>query len=200
VVAPPHTFAALFEGSVFITEDAGVNGCVVASGTIIGGTCKSDARLKKNIQPFSPVLDKLVQLQPVSYNWRAEEFPQFHFGTSRTSGLIAQEVEKVFPDMVSVDKDGFKRVNYSELPYLMLQAVRELKTEKDKLQQEMRAKEAQKDAQIRKLARRVQELQRIQQQMAALEARLARVEMRGGSNQTSAVARAVPPGTLGGGR
>jgi hypothetical protein len=82
------------------------------------------------------VLDKLVQLHPVSYNWRAEEFPQFHFGTSRTSGLIAQEVEKVFPEMVSVDQDGFKRVNCSELPYLMLQAIGDLKADNDSLREQ----------------------------------------------------------------
>jgi Chaperone of endosialidase len=155
------------------------------------GTCSSDARLKKNIQPFSPVLDKLVQLQPVSYNWRVEEFPQFHFGTSRTSGLIAQEVEKVFPEMVSVDKDGFKRVNYSELPYLMLQAIRDLKAEKDKLQEEMKAREAQWEERFRAQEERAS-LQEVQQQVAALEARLARVEVRGGSNQASAATREAP--------
>jgi hypothetical protein len=121
----------------YVTAGADViaDGCVQASGTTLGGTCKSDVRLKKNIQPFSGALDKVVQLQPVSYNWRAEEYPQYHFGSSKAFGLIAQEVEKVFPDMVSVDKDGFKRVNYSQLPYLMLQAIRELKVENDSLRE-----------------------------------------------------------------
>ena len=86
------------------------------------------------------MLDKLVQLQPVSYNWRAEESPQFHFGTSRTSGSIAQEVEKVFPEMVSVDQDGFKRVNYSELPYLMLQAIGDLKADNDSLREQFESR------------------------------------------------------------
>jgi hypothetical protein len=55
--------------------------------------------------------------------------------------LIAQEVEKVFPDMVSVDKDGFKRVNYGGLPFLMLQAIRELKAENDSLREQLKAEE-----------------------------------------------------------
>jgi hypothetical protein len=122
--------------------DVNISGCVAASTVIIGGSCQSDIRLKKNIQPFPAVLDKVVQLQPVSYTWRTDEYPQFHFGTSRTSGLIAQEVEKVFPEMVSVDEGGFKRVNYSELPYLMLQGIRELKAENDDLRARIRRLEA----------------------------------------------------------
>jgi hypothetical protein len=126
-------------------------GCISYNGGS-QGVCLSDARLKKNMQQFPAVLDKLVQLQPVSYNWRTQEFPQFHFGTSRVSGLIAQEVEKVFPEMVSIGEDGFKRVNSSELPYLMLQAIRELKAENDNLREQVKAD----DEQIRHLATRAE--------------------------------------------
>jgi hypothetical protein len=72
------------------------------------------------------------------YNWKVDEYPQFRFGSSRASGLIAQEVEKVFPEMVSVDEGGFKGVNYSEPPYLMLQAIRELKAENDSLREQLK--------------------------------------------------------------
>jgi hypothetical protein len=122
---------------IFSVDNVGnvaANGCVFAVNT---NPCVSDIRLKKNIQPFPPgVLDKLVRLQPVSYNWRAEEYPLRRFGTSRTFGLIAQEVEKVFPEMVSEDEAGYKGVNYVELPLLMLQAIRELKAEKDEMKAE----------------------------------------------------------------
>lgn len=126
--------AGEFHGDVEIT------GCLSVSGSL-SGTCQSDVRLKKNIQPFPAMLNKLVQLQPVSYYWRADEFPQYRFSSSRTSGLIAQDVEKIFPEMVSVDKGGFKRVNYSVLPYLMLQAMRELKAQNDTLQERLKAEE-----------------------------------------------------------
>jgi hypothetical protein len=81
-------------------------GCVQVPAGILGGSCLSDIRLKKNIQPYAAVLNKLVQLQPVTYNWRAEEYPQFHLGAARTSGLIAQRVEEVFPEMVALDKNA----------------------------------------------------------------------------------------------
>jgi endosialidase-like protein len=116
----------------------GTNGCLQNfSGGTITGTCSSDARLKQNIEPFSPVLDRLIQLQPVSYQWKADEHPEYHFGTGKTDGLIAQEVEKVFPEMVAVDEHGYKAVNYSELPLLLLQAVRELKADNDRLREEL---------------------------------------------------------------
>jgi hypothetical protein len=52
---------------------------------------------------------------------------------------MAQEIEKVFPAMVSVDEGGFKRVNYGELPYLILHAIRDLKAENDSLRGQLKA-------------------------------------------------------------
>ncbi len=118
----------------------GMYGCLkTTGGTQLIGTCSSDMRLKTDIVPFAPVLGKLVQLQPVHYRWRVAQFPEYHFGEALNSGLLAQEVEKVFPEMVGIDGHGFKTVNYSELPYLLLGAVRELKAENDALQAKLSA-------------------------------------------------------------
>jgi Chaperone of endosialidase len=105
---------------------SGNTGCIQAfNGSPIAGTCSSDARLKQDIEPLAPVLDMLSRLQPVTYSWRSDEHPDYHFGSGRTMGLIAQEVEVLFPNMVTVDQHGYKAVNYSELPLLLLQALRE---------------------------------------------------------------------------
>jgi hypothetical protein len=150
-------------------------GCVQGFGdTAIAGTCSSDLRLKTNILPFAPVLDRIAKLQPVHFDWKAKEYPEYHFGPALSSGLIAQEVEKVFPEMVSVDGRGYKMVNYSELPYLLLGAVRELKAENDAMRTENDAKEEE----IRRLTVRVEQMRKLQQQLASLEARLERVEKR----------------------
>ena len=120
-----------------IRVGTGTTGCVRdADGTQIAGTCSSDARLKHSITPFPHLLDKLVQLQPVTFYWRREEFKERHFGSSKSFGLIAQEVEKVLPELVTEDEQGFKAVNYSKLPLLSLQAIKELKQENDQLKQE----------------------------------------------------------------
>lgn len=133
---------------------SGTNGCVRNfAGTGILGTCSSDARLKTNVRPFSPMLDRVARLQPVYFDWRTKEFPEFHFGATTNSGLIAQDVEQVFPEMVATDERGFKAVNYSELPYLTLQAVKELKAKGDKLEAENDALKAQVAALAERLAR-----------------------------------------------
>jgi hypothetical protein len=131
----------------------GTNGCLRNfAGTGLVGTCVSDRRYKKDITPFTPVLNQLTALQPVHYFWRAADFPQQHFGDSRAYGLIAQDVEDVLPELVVTNEDGFKAVDYTKLPLLTIQAVKELKAEKDAL------------------TRRVSELERLVEQMLAATA------------------------------
>ncbi|MBZ5543879.1 MAG: tail fiber domain-containing protein [Acidobacteriia bacterium] len=118
----------------------GTNGCLQNfAGSSIAGTCSSDARLKTNIRPFQRVLNQLVQLKPVHFYWKADEFPEMHFGRERSYGLIAQEVEKLFPEMVGQDERGYKTVDYTRLPLLLLQAVRELKAENERLRDQMQS-------------------------------------------------------------
>jgi len=153
---------------------SGTNGCLQNfAGTALAGTCSSDARLKTNILPFAPILDKLVKLQPVHFDWNAEQYPDYHFGAGRNSGLMAQEVEKEFPEMVSADARGFKMVNYSELPYLTLAAIRELKIESDSLRAQLSERKAENDSLRAQLAERQRELEELRQEV---EARLARLE------------------------
>ncbi|HEY3382836.1 MAG TPA: tail fiber domain-containing protein [Vicinamibacterales bacterium] len=122
---------------------SGTNGCLMNyAGAGMLGLCSSDARLKTNVNPFAPVLDRLVRLQPVHFNWKVKEFPEYHFGEALNSGLIAQDVERVFPEMVATDVRGYKMVNYSELPYLTLAGVRELKAENDALKARLERLEA----------------------------------------------------------
>ncbi len=139
---------------------AGTNGCLKNfAGTGIAGACSSDRRLKKDITPFAPVLNQVAALQPVHYYWRAAEFPDRHFGTSRTYGLVAQDVEQVLPELVVTNDDGFKAVDYSELPLLTIQAIKELKAENDALKQRVTETEA--------LKQRVAELERLVTELLA---------------------------------
>ena len=66
-------------------------------------------------------------MQPVHYYWRAAEFPERHFGDAQAYGLIAQDVEQVLPELVVTNDDGYKAIDYSKLPLLTIQAVKELK-------------------------------------------------------------------------
>jgi endosialidase-like protein len=119
---------------------SGTNGCINNfSGAGIIGTCSSDRRFKKNITPFGSVLTQLTALQPVHYFWRATEFPDRHFGDAQAYGLIAQDVERVLPELVVTNKDGYKAIDYSKLPLLTIQAVKELKAENDELKRRLAA-------------------------------------------------------------
>jgi hypothetical protein len=112
----------------------GTNGCVRRfDGNGLVGTCVSDRRFKRDITPFGSVLGSVAALQPVHYYWRAAEFPDRHFGDGRAYGLIAQDVEAVLPELVVTGADGFKAVDYSKLPLLTIQAVKELKSDNDAL-------------------------------------------------------------------
>ena len=144
---------------------SGTNGCLKNfAGGVIGGTCSSDVRLKTNVRSFSPVLDRVARLRPVHFNWKVEQFPAYHFGAGLNSGLVAQEVEQVFPEMVATDERGYKMVNYSELPYLTLAAVQELKAENDGLRERVGSVQAQNEV--------------LRAQLAALAEQLARLETR----------------------
>jgi Chaperone of endosialidase len=150
--------------------NGGTNGCLKNfAGTGIAGTCASDRRFKKDITPFGPVLNQLIALQPVHYYWRAEEFPARHFGNSRAYGLIAQDVEQILPELVATDGDGYKAVDYSELPLLTIGAVKELKAENDALKQ--RVAELERRAQDDPVKQRIAELERLVADLLAAGAR-----------------------------
>ena len=61
----------------------------------------SDERLKENVQPLSGSLDKVLALNPVSYDWKAS-------GEHIEAGFVAQEVEQVLPEYVATEEDELK--------------------------------------------------------------------------------------------
>ena len=121
----------------------GTTGCVRdADATVIAGTCSSDLRFKTDVQAFRPLLDRFAKLTPVTYQWRAAEFPARAFGSKASWGFVAQDVQDLFPDLVATDDQGYLAVNYSKVPLLTVQAVKELKAENDALKARLAALEA----------------------------------------------------------
>ncbi len=121
----------------------GTLGCVRdRNGTVIAGTCASDARFKRDAVSFEPMLDKVTALRPVHFFWRADQHPERAFGPQQSYGLMAQEVEQILPELVTTDADGYKAVNYSKLPLLAIQAIKDLKSENDALKKRLAAIEA----------------------------------------------------------
>ncbi|HVE14775.1 MAG TPA: tail fiber domain-containing protein [Elusimicrobiota bacterium] len=99
----------------------------------------SDARLKKNIQPLSGALERLLRLRGVTYEWKE---PAQHGGAVGPQvGVIAQEVEKVFPDWVTTNADGYKDVGFKGFEGVAVESFRELKAENEALKRRLDALE-----------------------------------------------------------
>lgn len=103
-------------------------------------TVPSDRRLKKNIKPLKVALDKMLKLHGVTYQWKEPE--KFGNMAGNYMGLIGQEVEKVFPEWVGTDKDGYKNLTVGGFEALTAEAIRELKAENDALKARIKALEA----------------------------------------------------------
>jgi len=149
----PNDKLQVFGGDIRV--GSGTVGCVKDNdGTVIAGVCSSDLRFKREVTPFARSLDAVARLQPVYFNWRSEDFPDRHFGTARSFGLIAQEVEAVLPELVTMDDKGYRAVRYNQLPFHMLQAIKDLKSENDALKvanDRMTAQLKEQEARLRRL-------------------------------------------------
>lgn len=89
----------------------------------------SDITLKKNVKEL--VNNEILNLNPVEFNFKSDESKKKHFG------FIAQEMEKIFPDLVSNERLGYKTVNYIELIPLMLSKMKQMQTEIDSLKEKL---------------------------------------------------------------
>jgi|GEM_PF-6203713 hypothetical protein len=93
----------------------------------------SDIRWKKDIVPLKNVWDKIGKLNGVYYAWRVDEFPEMDFKSGRQVGLIAQDVKKALPEIVTTDDEGYMRVAYEKFAPLFVEAIKQLKAENDAL-------------------------------------------------------------------
>src|SRR5690606_29444699 len=102
------------------------NGNMTIAGTL---TQNSDARLKRNIQPISDALEKLRQLNGYHYQWNTPYADDHEI----KSGLLAQEIEKVMPELVRSDGNGVLSVDYSGLIPYLLEGIKTLEEEVEQL-------------------------------------------------------------------
>lgn len=88
----------------------------------------SDANLKKDIKPIDSSLDKILDIQGVTFKWKAvrENKDRKHFG------IIAQQVEEVLPEVVKKGDDGIRKVAYMELIPVLIEAIKEQQSLYDK--------------------------------------------------------------------
>lgn len=121
-------------------------GNVTTTGTINGS---SDARLKTNINTMTGSLDNILKLRGVTFNWKESSDNRLHYG------FIAQEIEKVFPDLVGTDSNGFKTVNYSGVIPVLTEAI---KTQQEEIES-LKSENEQLKSTLEQLLKRVEALE-----------------------------------------
>lgn len=103
-----------------------VNGNICYTGSI--AAC-SDIRYKENIAPFLDPLSSVMSMNGFYYNWKKDQFPSMNFSDSRQIGFSAQEIEKLFPEIVTTDGNGYKSVDYGRLTPVLVEAIKEQQKE-----------------------------------------------------------------------
>jgi hypothetical protein len=117
-----------FDGSTLA-----VTGAITATGDITA-FFTSDETLKTNIENIKNPMDKVMELNGVYYDWTQEAKDKHsHLGDGREVGVIAQQVEKVLPEMVGTRDDGTKAVRYERMCALLIECVKDLQNQVNEL-------------------------------------------------------------------
>ena len=116
-------------GDILPTHKLTVDGDGFFMGTVTancGVLSCSDIRYKTNIKPIVNALQSVNGLHGITYDWNKEKFPEKEFNDRHQIGISAQELEKVYPEMVFTDASGYKTVDYSRLTPVLIEAVKQL--------------------------------------------------------------------------
>lgn len=140
-------------GTHTATYVAGVLGATVLSGAqvVVGtggrlGTITSSARYKKDIVDMGEASDKLLALRPVTFHYKTDQT------NTRQYGLIAEEVAKIYPDLVMLNEEGKpETVLYQELPAMLLNEVQKQAKELADARTELKQMHSQHDKEVAEL-------------------------------------------------
>ncbi len=104
----------------FATNDLVINGDLEVTGSFVYGT--SDERLKTNVHRITGALASLEQIRGVTFEWTEEALKN---NEGKQIGVIAQEVEAMYPELVKTGREGYKAVDYTKLSAVLIEAVKE---------------------------------------------------------------------------
>lgn len=121
-------FAVGRDGRVGVGGDVSASAMLAVRGDVEGRSFRrvSDERLKEEIRPLGRTLPDIRRLDPVLFRWRDGATPPVD-----EVGLVAQEVEALFPEVVRENAEGLKTVDYQAVSLLLLKAVKELADQVD---------------------------------------------------------------------
>ena len=108
-----------------ISDDIHVTGTIKASDDIVA-YASSDERLKNNIQPIQNPLEKINEISGNTFDWNEEKQDTYK---GKDYGVIAQEIEKILPELVHTKESGFKSVKYDKIIPLLIEGIKDLNKE-----------------------------------------------------------------------
>lgn len=114
-------------GATTIGGSLTVSGSIVSTGDITAYHT-SDENLKDNIELIQQPIDKIKQIKGVSFDWNDKSEH-----TGHDIGVIAQDIEKILPEIVATRDNGFKAVRYEKLVALLIEAVKDQQSQIDEL-------------------------------------------------------------------
>jgi len=120
-------------GTTFLNGQVTLNGKDLEAELALGKSLppSSDEQLKENISTIQNPIDKVNALRGVDFNWKENGKKQI--------GVIAQEVEKILPELVEMRPDGYKGVHYDNVVGLLIEAIKEQQKEIDELKEKINA-------------------------------------------------------------
>jgi len=123
------TGALIVDGGVGVAENIHAGGDVVAYAS-------SDERLKDNLQVIQDPLDKVGQISGYEFDWN-EESPEWAKERGHDIGVVAQEIQKVHPEIVIERTNGYLGVDYKRIIPLLIESIKELKQEVEDLKKKV---------------------------------------------------------------
>ena len=120
------------DGSIAVgnISNSATDGRIDASNDIVAYST-SDIRLKDNIKSIDKALDKVNSIQGIEFDWIEKE--EVHGNSGHDVGVIAQEIEKILPDVVTTRDNGYKAVKYEKIVPLLIEAIKDLSKQVDGL-------------------------------------------------------------------
>jgi hypothetical protein len=115
-----------------------VAGNIVATGEVFALT---ETKYKTDIRSIDNAIDLIRNINGVRYNYRSDEYPEMKLPERDQIGVLAEDVEKVLPELVFEDSQGAKYVAYTKLTAVLIEAIKELETENEELKARIEALE-----------------------------------------------------------
>jgi len=119
-----------YDGTNMLASALFTNTSLTVVGDVVAYGSPSDVRLKENIKPIKSALDKVSKLQGVTFDWKKSDSI---LDIKEDVGFIAQDVQKVMPELVRENKDGMLSMRHQGIAPILLEAIKELKAEIEEL-------------------------------------------------------------------